>query len=63
MSGRINGVDIFMKEYTCWDFTTGWPNYILIREFSYQKLYGRFARTKNKGRNNEVKVRRGSTVQ
>ena len=31
--------------------------------FYYKKMYGHFAGTKNSGRNNEVAVRRGSTVQ
>ena len=30
--------------------------------FSYEKMYGRFAEQKITGRNNEVVVRRGSTV-
>ena len=30
--------------------------------FSYEKMYGRFAGQKNIGRNNEVAIRRGSTV-
>ena len=31
--------------------------------FSYKKMYGRFAGTKESGRNNGVAVRRGSTVE
>ena len=30
--------------------------------FYYKKMYGRFAGTKKSSRNNEVAVRRGSTV-
>ena len=30
--------------------------------FYYKKMYGHFAGTKKRGRNNEVAVRRGSTV-
>jgi len=30
--------------------------------FSYKKMYGRFAGTKKSGRDNEVTVRRSSTV-
>ena len=30
--------------------------------FYYKKMYGHFAGTKKSGRNNEVAVRRGSTV-
>ena len=30
--------------------------------FYYKKMYGHFAGTKNSGRNNELAVRRGSTV-
>ena len=30
--------------------------------FYYKKMYGHFAGTKNSGRNNEVAVRRDSTV-
>ena len=30
--------------------------------FYHKKMYGHFAGTKNSGRNNEVAVRRGSTV-
>ena len=35
---------------------------IALTGFSYEEMYGRFAGTKRSGRNNEVVVRRGSTV-
>ena len=38
-----------------------WPLAVLTG-FSYEKMYGRFAGQKNIGCNNDVTVRRGSTV-
>ena len=35
---------------------------VALTGFSYEEMYGRFAGTKKSGRNNEVVVRRGSTV-
>ena len=35
---------------------------VALTGFSYEEIYGRFAGTKKSGRNNEVVVRRGSTV-
>ena len=35
---------------------------VALTGFSYEEMYGRFAETKKSGRNNEVVVRRGSTV-
>ena len=35
---------------------------VALRGFSYEEMYGRFAGTKKSGRNNEMVVRRGSTV-
>ena len=35
---------------------------VALTGFSYEQMYGRFAGTKKSGRNNEVVVRRGSTV-
>ena len=35
---------------------------VTLTGFSYEEMYGRFAGTKKSGRNNEVVVRRGSTV-
>ena len=35
---------------------------VVLTGFSYEEMYGRFAGTKKSGRNNEVVVRRGSTV-
>ena len=44
-----------------------WPLAVLTRDsinvfFFYEEMYGRFAGPKKSGRNNEVAVRRGSTV-
>ena len=43
-----------------------WPLAVLTRDsinaFFYKEMYGRFAGPKKNGRNNEVAVRRGSTV-
>ena len=35
---------------------------VALTGFSYEEMYGRFAGTKKSGGNNEVVVRRGSTV-
>ena len=35
---------------------------VALTGFSYEEMYGRFAGTKKSRRNNEVVVRRGSTV-
>ena len=35
---------------------------VALTGFSYEEMYGRFAGTQKSGRNNEVVVRRGSTV-
>ena len=35
---------------------------VALMGFSYEEMYGHFAGTKKSGRNNEVVVRRGSTV-
>ena len=35
---------------------------VVLTGFSYEEMYGRFAGTKKSGRNNEVVVRRGSTL-
>ena len=35
---------------------------VALTGFCYEEMYGRFAGTKKSGRNNEVVVRRGSTV-
>ena len=35
---------------------------VALTGFSYEEMFGRFAGPKKSGRNNEVVVRRGSTV-
>ena len=54
-----------MRESTVWVFKM-WPLAVLtsgcITGVFYKEVYGRFAGRKKSSRNNEVTVRRGSTV-